>query len=1063
MIRPGNLGRSVAGAAAALVAVALFLSSAAGDVLICRKDLPPGGTVIEGAPKVFVDEVPEIGAIELAVSRGRSRDGRATVRLLALRIAFQPDNDPRSTGDGRFDYSEFQEYTFDSPPHDKLYFELHMTALDNYYGSVSYDNLEIEFDVVPAEAESAYIVPHDMGYYHDYSEEQVWYVSQVEKFTRDAFAAADTSDSIDFSQYDGYILFHAGADWQSDINFDSPFDLPSAHIMLGEPILVNDGAVEVWSSAIMPETSCQDGLTMVLNGTLVHEIGHTLGLPDLYNVSNFFPAIGMWGIMDSGGSIGMNSPWGWAYGLIPASPCAWSKEYLGWLDPIVLLDDADDIQVKATELRGSGDRLFKIPITSDEYFLIENRLDDIGHDNTVAIDVAEERGVVLEPVDPFLDPLEPNHEYDFLLPGPGMLIYHIDDTRVLPGLMPWDTVNADRHRLGVAVEEADGIMDLGNINSFYWAGSRYDPFFAENNGTFSWDTYPSTDTNMGGKTYVTVTNISDTGDVMTMDLRFDRWKDGWPIDLDEPLGSMTPRVVDLDGDGDGEIIVAAASGNVYAWHHDGTPVLPMCEVSGGFAVVPGGITRSPSVADLDGDGDAEVIVASRAGSLYVWDHTDNNGDGYADLHSIEYPLALDGPASSVPVASDFDDTEGLEIAVASGGGNLNVVDSEGVHLGSSPYSFGHLVLDDVCIAAGDLDGDGLSEIVTSTTNRGWIAVLNADGSSVAGWPVVVDAWERETSQIVIGDIDRAPDGAPEVVAVGSGGTVHVWDGAGNELPGWPVDLRKRVEARPSLGDLDGDGYLEIVVPAGPATIAALRANGTRVENWPLVTDGGDSTRPAGASALIGDMDGAGAMDVLSAGPGGSMFLCDAISGDVIPGWPYSSDPTLGTPWAGDIDDDGELDILVAGTSGRVLLMGLPYAHEAGSMIWSTEGGSASGEGAYPDSILPGEPAPTGELLSPERTYCYPNPAERSDLTIRVFLEEEADIEVEILDVAGEVVERLEREGVLTVNEITWSTSGVASGLYIVRVKVIDPLDAYYAELGRPPRSESKAMKVAVIR
>jgi hypothetical protein len=526
---------------------------------------------------------------------------------------------------------------------------------------------------------------------------------------------------------------------------------------------------------------------------------------------------------------------------------------------------------------------------------------------------------------------------------------------------------------------------------------------------------------------------------------------------------MTPRVADLDGDGDGEIIVAATSGNVYAWHHDGTPVLPMFEVSGLFAVVPGGITRSPSASDLDGDGDAEVIVASRAGSLYVWDHTDNNVDGYADLHSVEYPLALDGPASSVPVASNFDDTEGLEIAVASGGGNLTVVDSEGVHLGSSPYSFGHLVLDDVCIAAGDLDDDGLSEIVMSTTNRGWIAVLNADGSSVAGWPVVVEAWERETSQIVIGDIDRAPDGRPEVVAVGSGGTVHVWDSAGNELPGWPVDLRKRVEARPSLGDLDGDGYLEIVVPAGPAAIAALRANGTRVENWPLVTDGGDSTRPAGASALIGDMDGEGRLDVLSAGPGGSMFLCDAISGEVIPGWPYSSDPALGTPWAGDIDEDGQLDILVAGTSGRVLLMGLPYAHEAGSMIWSTEGGSASGEGAYPDSILPGEPAPTGELLSAERTYCYPNPAERSDLTIRVFLEEEADIEVEILDVAGEVVERLEREGDLTVNEITWSTSGVASGLYIVRVKVIDPLDAYYAELGRPPRSESKAMKVAVIR
>ncbi len=299
--------------------------------------------------------------------------------------------------------------------------------------------------------------------------------------------------------------------------------------------------------------------------------------------------------------------------------------------------------------------------------------------------------------------------------------------------------------------------------------------------------------------------------------------------------------------------------------------------------------------------------------------------------------------------------------------------------------------------------------------------------------------------------------------MGSGGVVHVWDSSGRELPGWPVDLRRAVEARPSLGDLDGDGYLEIVVPSGTRTIEGLRANGTRVENWPLVAAGGDSTRPIGASALIGDMDGDGAPDVLSAGPGGSMFLHDAVSGKPVPGWPYASDPSLGTPWAGDIDDDGELDVLFAGSSGRVLLMGLPYAHEAGAMVWSTEGGNASGAGAYPDSILPGTPVATGELLSQERTYCYPNPAERSDLTVRVFLEEAAGIEVEIFDVAGEVVARFEREGVLTVNEIEWSTSGVASGLYMVRVEVSEPVDSYYAQYVGQRRSESKTMKVAVIR
>ncbi len=950
--------------AALLVAVGPPLSA---GTLLCTKGAPPDDEARKVAAKVFPDELPRVSAIEKARSRGRERDGRTTIRLLAIRVAFQPDTDPRSTGDGTFDLSEWDGQTFDGPPHDREYFELHMTALENYYESVSYGALDIEFAVAPAGSAEAYVLPHEMGYYHDYSEEQVWYVSQVEAFTRDAFAAADTTDTLDFSRYDGYVLFHAGADWQSDVNLDSPFDLPSAHISLGEPILVNDGAWEIWDAAIIPETSSQDGLTIVLNGTLAHEVGHILGLPDLYNTSNFFPAIGYWGIMDSGGRIGMNTPWGWAYGVIPAAPCAWSKEYLGWLDPVVILADADDVEVKASVLRGPGCRLFKIPVTSDEYFLLENRLDDIGGDFTVAIE--QERGVVLGPVDPHCteDICPINHEYDFLLPGPGLIIYHVDNTRVIPGLMPYDTINADRHRRGVAIEEADGIMDLGDVSSFYWAGSKYDPFFAANNDSFSWDTFPSTDNNTGGKTYLAVTRISDPDTVMTARVTFDRWKDGWPVDIAEPIGRASPRVADLDGDGAGEVVVAAASGNVYAWHADGSPVIPLCEVFGLFARAPGGVSRTPAVADIDRDGNLEVIVASDAGSLYVWSHEDLDHDGLADLHAATFPVWLDGAASAAPLAANMAGGEELEIVAASDGGWLTIVDADGAEVGASPYGFGHLVLDDVSLAAADLDGDGLSEVALSTTNRGWVAALNADGSPLSGWPVSVEAWVSESAELALGDIDRAPDGFPEIVAAGSDGIVHVWDRRGLELEGWPRDLGRAVESRPSIADLDGDGYLEVVVSAGSSKVVGLRSNGTLVENWPLRLSAGDSLVVNRSAPVIGDLDGDGDLDVVAQGPDGNVFAWDAVTGDMEPGWPLSSDPPSGTPWIGDIEGDGEMDLLVAGDGGRVLLYALPYDCVPGAVVWPTEGGSASGAGAYPDSLVP-EPPEEGEgLLDAERT------------------------------------------------------------------------------------------------
>ncbi|MBD3347793.1 MAG: T9SS type A sorting domain-containing protein [Candidatus Eisenbacteria bacterium] len=1059
-IGPMRRAASASCAAFCLALLVFAASPLAADPLVCRKGAALRG-LEEPAPKVWKDDLPRVSAVEKARRRGNVRGGRTTVRLLAIRVQFQPDSDPRSTGDGTFDLSEWDGATFDGPPHDREYFRLHMTALENYYESVSHGRLDIEFDVAPSHPDSGYVLPERMGSYHDYSEEQVWYVSQVERFTRDAFAAADTSDTIDFSQYDGYVLFHAGADWQSDINYDSPFDLPSAHISLGEPILVNDGAVEVWDAAIMPETSSQDGYTIVLNGTLAHEVGHILGLPDLYNTYNFFPAIGYWGIMDSGGRIGMDTPWGWAYGLVPAAPCAWSKEYMGWLDPVVVLDDLEGAEVKASSMRGPGERLYKIPATSDEYFLVENRLDDIGGDLTVAID--QERGVVLGPVDPddLVPPYEINHEYDFLLPGPGLVIYHIDDTRVIPGLMPFDTVNYDRHRRGVAIEEADGIMDLGDIGSFYWTGSAYDPFFAANNDSFAWDTFPSTDTNTGGRTYLAVTGISDPDSVMTMNVGFDRWKEGWPADTGEASGPASPRVVDLDGDGTREVVVATRDGTVNAWRADGTPLLPLSDPPGRFALVPGGVRYSPAVADLDGDGEREVIAASEAGSLYVWAHQDLDGDGLADLHSPNYPVPIDGPASSSPLAADLDGETGLEVAAASQGGFLTILDAHGAHVGSSPYAFGHLVLNEVTLCASDLDLDGADEVVMSTTNRGWIAAMNEDGTPVSGWPVTVPEWEDDLVFLAAGDIDRGSDGASEIVGAGTDGTVRVWDRSGREVPGWPVDLERPAGSRPALSDLDGDGFLEIAVSAGSSGVFGLRSNGSRVENWPLVLERGDSLGAFPSPPIVGDLDGDGGLDVVATGPDGNVFAWDAVSGEELPGFPLSCDPPAGAPWAGDVDGDGELDLLVSGDSGRVLMYGLPY-DVSGDFVWESETGDASGRASYPDSLLGEEPAPSGRLMDPERTYCYPNPVRDDELTIRVYMEEPGEVEIRILDVSGQLVEKFGIDGALAVNEVTWDVSGVASGLYIVHVQAFGPYSPGTIAGGKRD-SETRNMKVAVIR
>ena len=94
-------------------------------------------------------------------------------RILALRVEFpkeEPDH-PTTTGDGTFDLRSFEEaretyvLPYDTPPHDRRYFEFHLEALANYYRAVSDGQVEITFDVFPQEDRGNYRLPRDMIHY----------------------------------------------------------------------------------------------------------------------------------------------------------------------------------------------------------------------------------------------------------------------------------------------------------------------------------------------------------------------------------------------------------------------------------------------------------------------------------------------------------------------------------------------------------------------------------------------------------------------------------------------------------------------------------------------------------------------------------------------------------------------------------------------------------------------------------------------------------------------------------------------------------------------------------
>ncbi len=452
-------------------------------------------------------------------------------RLLVILVEFQPEavDDPNTTGDGRFQSQPDPSYLYSigSAPHDREYFMANLEALRYYYLAVSCGSYDLSYDVYPDDG-SKLVLPHSMGFYNPPGASSTLFTERMEEYFAHSFSLADQQfPQIDFSNYGHYMIIHAGSDWQHDILGDTPSDIPSFFIRVTDDKAVSvDGGTHLIKHACnVPATISQDfssettdGVTVhsgygALNAVIAHEFGHSLGLVDLYNVYNFRPMVGVFDIMDSGGSGILvdqlnDGSLVMVEGILPALPGAFSRTLLfeDWYRANGYLKDVRDVELftplplAASSMKQTGPvspNIYKVPITGEEYFLVENRSVDPDNDGATAVFGALDGRVVLYPT-PLNDPQNlPSYEYDYLLPsfqrpnadavGGGILVWHVNNDVIYnQGVVYQDgswasnfnnnTVNTDYHNRGVQVVEADGLADIGNDWSWYWTGTQYEYF-----------------------------------------------------------------------------------------------------------------------------------------------------------------------------------------------------------------------------------------------------------------------------------------------------------------------------------------------------------------------------------------------------------------------------------------------------------------------------------------------------------------------------------------------------------------------------------------------------------
>jgi len=431
---------------------------------------------------------------------------------------------------------------------------------------------------------------------------------------------------------------------------------------------------------------------------------------------------------------------------------------------------------------------------------------------------------------------------------------------------------------------------------------------------------------------------------------------GWPVTIGvQPNFKPTRGLVfeDLDGDGNLEIITSSTDSNIYAWDLSGA-LMP------GFPVGTIGWPQyAPSTADMDGDGDIEIVQFTRGqtsgGRVYALDHMGNVLPGF--------PINVNNNnIASCPTLVDLDGDGVMEII---GGeraypvGYIHIWRLDGTEWGGNwPVALDHVPTGTA--AVGDVDNDGALEIFYMSYNSMYLLAL--DGTTLPGWPKQVANTSFSYQSAAMADLDG--DGDLEIVvgAHKSAAGCYVFHHDGTAYPGWPKYFGTWSYGPPTVTDLEGDGQLDIIdgragVFGDPnsACFWAWDSDGNTRAGFPYVADHGNGGGSDGPY-VTADIDGDGALEIFAdhnvmSGDQGYLFGVDA-QGNNLPGFPlrplgftYMNGATIG-----DVDGDGdyELGVISYGDyTADVNLYDLPDTYATTGGDWPVYHGRNSRGGLYP--------------------------------------------------------------------------------------------------------------------
>jgi hypothetical protein len=665
-------------------------------------------------------------------------------------------------------------------------------------------------------------------------------------------------------------------------------------------------------------------------------------------------------------------------------------------------------------------------------------------------------------------------EYDALLPGPGLLVWHVDAS-VVPfttALRPNEdfSFNTNFRRRGIRVIEADALEDLGDPGSPFIFGSYRDPWYVGNNASLSDSTRPDLRPNIGTRTHVRLDVFDPPGPVMRM-RGVRTWSlPSWPVTIDAPDEGAQLLAVDADGDGTLEVCWAGGGGaspdsvSLFAVALNGTgigggphvfaqldrrPLQPIAAVATG-ATIAGALRPGPAVFAVTTRADGPDL-STQGGRVWLVDHQGNPLPGWP----ANLPTIATTPAVIAGVWPD------VRVFVGLANGRVVALDKDGATVWTS----------------GDQVAGGVSgrlAVRFHGTDAWWLGFAGQSGAvAVEDWSATGCANAPCAWQLGLGGQGFAPELLWLDFNAGSGAAEcgfvlvaheadRMWALCTQDravLPGWGGAYRDTIVPGLAVGDADGDGFPELVGRTRHGGVAYWNATGSPSPGWPEPTarDGIASAAPP----IVVDVDGDATPEIVSVDGAGvvTALLRDATQPE---GWPLASGSgALGSALGADLDGDGRVELVIPdrvmpdslefglnGRFGTLYAFSLPGSASGGpatAFAWPMLGGDPGRTGALAPARATAAPAPASGPYVSGSLKAYPNPARRRPVTFAYRLSEPAKVDFTILDTSGHAVATFSRDARQSDNLEVWDPGQVPAGLYLARLKFRGSLGGEHVE------------------